>query len=383
MTVPSTDDSAQRRPVALIVAVSVTAIVVVGVLVWILTTRDARGPAVLTYTPAEETTASSPATSSAVASALAGEGASGTVTSGQSTDTATAAAGKIAFRLGRSLYVANTDGSGAVAMKNADTVYSLAPDGTALAVVRAGKLIIELVPAGAAVVVGATELVTPVWLSDSSALLFVRAGAQGVPQVWRVKRDGTGAALVSGGVAMAASPDGTKLALLGTEDEAQPAGITVLGPGRSKRAVTVAGGAPVAVAVSGDTLFVSTMSLSGVASIRRSTLDGSSSRELVGPMAGDGKGTAYGRLLLSPDGRSLAYTADGDDGYSRIWVVPVAGGSPRQVTSRRDGYLMSWSSDNRSVFFFEGNSFQGETSALWRADPDGSHRRMLVSGAVQ
>jgi len=361
----------------------VTAIVVVGVIVWILTTRDAGGPAELTYTPAEETTASSHATSSAVASALAGQGASGTATSGQTTDAATAASGKIAFRLGRSLYVANADGTGAVAMKNADAVYSLAPDGTALAVVRGGKLILEPVSAGTAAVVGAAELVSPVWLSDSSALLFVRAGAEGVPQVWRVKRDGTGAALVSGGVAMAASPDGTKLALLGTEDEAQPAGITVLGPGASKRVVTVAGGTPVAVAVSGDALFVSTLSPTGVASIRRSALDGSGSRELVGPMTADGKGTAYGRLLLSPDGRSLAYTADGDDGYSRIWVVPAGGGSPRQVTSRRDGYLVGWSSDSRSVFFFEGNSFQGETSALWRADPDGSHRRMLVSGAVQ
>lgn len=383
MTVPIPDVSARRKRIALIVAVSVTAVVVVAVLVWILTTRNDAGPTSSTFTPAEETTASTPATSSAVASALAGEITSGTQTSTQATGTATASRGKIAFRLGRSLYVANEDGSGAVAMKQADTVYALAPDGSALAAVRGGKLVIEPVPGGTSVVVGPAELVTPVWLADSSSLLYVRAGTDGVPQVWRVKRDGTTSAMVGPGTAVAASGDGTTLALLGTEADAEALAVTVIGPGTSKRVVKVADGTPVAVAVTRDALFVSTLSPSGVASIRRSALDGFASRELVGPLPTNGKTTSYGRLLLSPDARSLAYTADGDDGYSRIWVVPVGGGSPRQVTSRRDGYLMGWSADSRSVFFFEGNSFQGESSALWRADADGSRRQMLVSGAIQ
>ena len=383
MTVPIPDDSARRRRIALLVAASVVGVLVVAVSAWALMHERTAGPSSPSYTPAEETTASSPATSSGVASAPAGEGATETAASGQSTTTAAGGRAKIAFRLGRSLYVANEDGSGAVAMKRADPVYALAPDGSALALVRSGKLVIESVGDGRTTVVGSAELVTPVWTADSSAALFVRAGDQGVPQVWRVRKDGSGAVSVGPGQGAAVSPDGTTLALLATEADSDSPAVTVIRPGGRSSKVKVPNGNPVAVALSRGALYVSTLSPTGVAAIWVSAIDGSGRRELIGAMPADGKAAIYGRLLLSPDSRSLAYTADGDDGYSRIWVVSASGGSPRQVTARRDGYPLAWTSDGRGLLFFEGNSFQGESSALWRAEPDGSHRRMLVSGAIQ
>lgn len=384
MTVPIPDEAAQRKRIVLIVAASLVALAVVAGGAWAILRPDAANKAPVAYTPAEVTTASGPATSSAVASALAGEGTSATVLgSGAASSTAIPRSAKVAFHLGRTLYVANEDGSNTAPLKVTETEYALSPDGTSVAVVRGGKLEIVPVAGGNAAVAGAAEIATPVWLPDSSAVLFVRADSNGVPSVWRVKRDGAGAKRVTTGQSVAVSGDGKTLAMLSTEADADAAQVTVVSNAGEPRKVEVSGGEPVAVAVANGQLYVSTLSADGVTAIRVSALDGSGSRELVSAVPAEGKTVTFGRLMPSQDGRSLAYAADGDDGYSRIWVVPVAGGSPRQVTSRRDGYPLRWTADGERILFFEGNSFQGESSALWVANPDGTGRRMIVSGAVQ
>lgn len=385
MTAPIPDEMSQRKRIALIVAGSVVAVALVTLGAWVAM-RPRTAPVVRrTFTPAEETTASGPATSSAVASALAGEGTSGSVGPGSGTDASATIARnpKIVFRLGRSLYVANEDGTGAVGLKVTEAEYALSPDGAYLAVIRGGKLVIIVVATGKSVVVGSAELVSPVWTPDSSAVLFVRAGTDGVPAVWRVVRRGGTPARVAAGQGVAISPDGRVLALLPTEADSGSPHVTVITAGSAPASIAVSGGGPIACSLSNTRLYVSTLSPEGTTAIWCSALDGSGRRELVGAIPAGGKAATYGRLLLSPNGTILTYTADGDDGYSRIWVVPVAGGSPRQVTSRRDGYPLGWTADGADILFFEGNSFQGEPSALWRSSPDGANRHMIVSGAVQ
>jgi len=384
MTVPIPDETAQRKRIVLVVVASLVALAVVAGGAWALLRPGGSDDAPVAFTPAQETTASGPTTSSAVASALAGEGTSASAPGvGGPGTPATPRSAKVAFHLGRTLYVANEDGSGTTPLKVTESEYALSPDGTSVAVVRRGKLEIIPVAGGETAVAGTAEIATPVWLPDSSAVLFVRADSDGVPSVWRVKRDGSGAKVVATGQGMAVSPDGKTVAMLSTEADADATQVTVITNGGAPRKVAVSGGEPVAVALSNTQLYVSTLSAEGATAIWVSGLDGRGKRALVSGLPAEGKTVTFGRMMPSLDGRSLAYTADGDDGYSRIWVVPVAGGSPRQVTSRRDGYPLGWTADGKRILFFEGNGFQGESSALWVANPDGSERRMVVSGAVQ
>lgn len=51
----------------------------------------------------------------------------------------------------------------------------------------------------------------------------------------------------------------------------------------------------------------------------------------------------------SPDGRWVAFESDRDDGYSRIYVVSSAGGSPRVVADRGTG--PAWSPDGRRIAY--------------------------------
>lgn len=54
-------------------------------------------------------------------------------------------------------------------------------------------------------------------------------------------------------------------------------------------------------------------------------------------------------LRLSPDGRLLAFTAD-MNGARNVWVMPIAGGSPRQVTFEKEGAgFTAWSPDGRHL----------------------------------
>ena len=77
---------------------------------------------------------------------------------------------------------------------------------------------------------------------------------------------------------------------------------------------------------------------------------------------------------------SLLYAAESDDGYSRMWLVPTAGGTPFALSSRRDNYPLQWSVSGKEILFIEGNAFQGESTALYHVSPTGSRRLLLVSG---
>jgi Tol biopolymer transport system component len=52
----------------------------------------------------------------------------------------------------------------------------------------------------------------------------------------------------------------------------------------------------------------------------------------------------------SPDGQQIAFSSDRFGGITTIWTVAVANGTVRQL-STRDGWMPSWSPDNRGIFF--------------------------------
>jgi TolB protein len=54
---------------------------------------------------------------------------------------------------------------------------------------------------------------------------------------------------------------------------------------------------------------------------------------------------------LSPDGSQLAISDDTKDGRSRIYILPTAGGPPRQVTSEIPSYWHGWSPDGATLAY--------------------------------
>jgi TolB protein len=55
---------------------------------------------------------------------------------------------------------------------------------------------------------------------------------------------------------------------------------------------------------------------------------------------------------ISPDGASLAMSDSSQDGHEPlIYVVPLAGGTPRRVTSKSPSYFHGWSPDGKTITF--------------------------------
>nr|MDA3936358.1 hypothetical protein [Actinomycetota bacterium] len=117
------------------------------------------------------------------------------------------------------------------------------------------------------------------------------------------------------------------------------------------------------------------------AAIRVGTVEDVEGARLLGAPTSPGFMVGYGEVLLSPDSRWIAYTAAGDDGYSRLFTIPTAGGTSRELSTRRDAYPVRWSSDGEYLLFIEGNAWHGEDTRLLRVRPDGTGRQTLVEGA--
>jgi len=59
---------------------------------------------------------------------------------------------------------------------------------------------------------------------------------------------------------------------------------------------------------------------------------------------------------LSPDGTRLAVSSQGKDGKSHVYVLPVAGGNPRQITSLAPAYWHGWSPDGKTLVYAVGRN---------------------------
>ena len=60
-------------------------------------------------------------------------------------------------------------------------------------------------------------------------------------------------------------------------------------------------------------------------------------------------GTANCIFFLSPDGKTLAYTARGDDGITRLWLRPLDSVIARMVPGTEDVGGLIWSPDGRTA----------------------------------
>jgi len=88
-----------------------------------------------------------------------------------------------------------------------------------------------------------------------------------------------------------------------------------------------------------------------------------------------------GEPALSPNGRMVAFTVTTPDVTQntkpqQIYVVPVQGGTPRQLTQEgSQNERPRWSPDSRQIYFI---SNRGGSGQIWVMDADGGHARQIT-----
>jgi len=287
----------------------------------------------------------------------------------------------VAYRLEDALWVSREDGT--AARRLADSArgsFALSPDAKTLAYIdgAAKRLHLVDVASGDDSDVGPAENIPPCWSPDSSALAYTGlAGA--APEVRVVGPKSDPRATIGAGHTPRISRDGKRIAFIahsapgeaGTVVVADIDGTDAGGVGIKTNEVVWGGDGLIYATGRGDP---DTLRLMTAAP------DGSASRELVRPPR-RGRPVIYASISVSPDGQKVAYAAQGDDGFSRAYVLTLPDDDPVELSVRRDTYPLCWSTDSTRVFFIEGNAFQGEATSLLSAVTDGTGRTEVVAGA--
>lgn len=294
---------------------------------------------------------------------------------------------RIAFRLEGAVWVADEDGRDLVKVANiGDGPVALSPNGDFVAIMHEGSITLVNVSTGVTTKAGPAEAMRPVWLKDSSAVLYVRAisGSAGF-EVWKLPVSGSGAQKIVDGHSPAVAADGTIVAIPvfdPARPEAEQAYFWVLRPGDVPSRSKVAARVNAIDVMPGRVVYATGGgSLGGTGPvIWVAAIDGRDSRRVMQGSPGD-RPFGYSDLRLSPAGKHVLATLSGDDGYSRTQVIDLDSGSVTHLTVRRDTYPMGWTADGAEVRFFEGNVFQGEPSSLMGARKDGTGRKVIVQGA--
>ena len=86
---------------------------------------------------------------------------------------------------------------------------------------------------------------------------------------------------------------------------------------------------------------------------------------------------------ISPDGTLVAFTVQTVDVAAnkkpqQIWIVPLEGGTPRQITQRRARPTQRprWSPDSKRIAYI---SDRGGSSQIWMMDPDGGNASQVTN----
>lgn len=380
MTEPLPSESRRRRQLALCALAAVLGVALIGGVLWWVFRPAPETPRQAGIEPARETTA-------LPLPGVPSQESSETTTPASPTSSVSPGAGAlqraalIAFRVGETVYVADEDGSSPRKVTRlSDGPYALSPDGTSLAVVDGGRLSIVPVGGGKAVSVGEAEAAQPVWMPDSSAVLFVRLGGSTM-EIWRVAKSGARPERLTFGTEVAVSPDGgTLVARRDPTGGSMEMGAVYVSLGGGEFSAVTVEGQPTGIAAANDAILVGLVGADGAARVVRMKPDGRDSKELLGAPGGS-VSSVWGEFSVSPDGSVLVAGAVGDDGYSRLSVVPIAGGKATTLNERRDAYARGWNASGSELFLIEGNYIQGESTTMYRLRPDGSKRQAVVTGA--
>ena len=85
---------------------------------------------------------------------------------------------------------------------------------------------------------------------------------------------------------------------------------------------------------------------------------------------------------ISPDARWVTFGVQSVDIAAnrkpqQIWVVPLPGGAPRQITTQGEGNQRArWSPDSRRIAYI---SDRGGSSQIWLMDPDGANQKQVTN----
>jgi len=220
----------------------------------------------------------------------------------------------------------------------------------------------------------------PGWSADSRSVVYRqhKQGADGY-EIWLVSRNGKDARRLSDGEQAAFSTKGNTLVVLNS-GAPQSKQVLVSAASGPLTPIAVSGGTPTTVGSDGTRVFVGLSNGSKGIELVALQPDGTGQKSITGAVPGD-MPALWSEISVSPDGGLVAIQAQGDDGYSRVFVVPTAGGPMVGVTQRRDAGLQTWSATGERLFLIEGNAFQGEPTSLVSVKRDGSARRDVVTGA--
>ena len=85
---------------------------------------------------------------------------------------------------------------------------------------------------------------------------------------------------------------------------------------------------------------------------------------------------------ISPDGKLVAFTVQTVDVAAnkkpvQVWVVPLEGGTPRQITQDGESNQRPrWSPDSKRIAYV---SDRGGSSQIWMMDPDGGNAKQITN----
>ncbi|MGB3328485.1 MAG: S9 family peptidase [Thermomicrobiales bacterium] len=97
-------------------------------------------------------------------------------------------------------------------------------------------------------------------------------------------------------------------------------------------------------------------------------------------------GQAVRQISWSPDGETLAFTADNDgDEFTKIYEIPTTGGLPREiaVTEQVQHFLAGWSPDGRQLAFAANDRVPTDQDVVVRDSISGDERTLMEGGVLE
>jgi Tol biopolymer transport system component len=211
----------------------------------------------------------------------------------------------------------------------------------------------------------------PAFSPDARRVAFVWGGPEhGADQIYLQNRDSEAPALLKPRNASAESspvwsPDGREMAFLRDLGERQVRIVSVPIAGGAEREYDTVLAPAAAIGHldwSPDGRWFATSHRTGSTSaIVLIPVQGGARVEVTHPSAGS-LGDDW--PAFSPDGRTVAFRRSDTDGLDDVWLAPVAGGTPRRLSSdHRDIYGLTWTADGTRVIVSSKRA--GSESSLW------------------